>query len=201
MDEVISGLMQQSTLQWIALLTGLAYVLLAAYEKPLCWPFGIISCMLIAYSDFALFQLYADGVLQVCYVAFGFAGLYFWIFRNAPGTTLPVASWHWQLHVLALVISAIISIPLALALRTYTNAAFSYLDTLTTILSLWATWLLVKKVIENWLYWIGIDLVYVALFWARGGALIAVLYGIYLLIAGWGYLQWRKSLLADMRLT
>jgi nicotinamide mononucleotide transporter len=92
-------------------------------------------------------------------------------------------------------ILAVLSIPVAIILKEYTNAAFSYLDTLTTVLSLWATWLLVSKVLENWLYWIVIDAVYVVIFWLRGGELIALLYGIYMLIAIWGYLNWKKGML------
>jgi nicotinamide mononucleotide transporter len=170
-------------------------VILAVFEKPLCWPFGILSCSLIAVDDFAVFQLYADGVLQMCYVLFGFVGVYFWIFRNPPGTSLPVTSRSWKSHLLPVLILAVLSIPVAIILKEYTNAAFSYLDTLTTVLSLWATWLLVSKVLENWLYWIVIDAVYVVIFWLRGGELIALLYGIYMLIAIWGYLNWKKGML------
>jgi nicotinamide mononucleotide transporter len=191
MEEILTSLSTQSATQWMALITGLAYVILAAHEKPLCWPFGIVSCSLIAVDDFALFQLYADGVLQIFYVLFGFAGLYFWIFRNPSGAPLIVTSRRLKAHLIAVLALALISIPIALLLKDLTNAAYSYLDTLTTLLSLWATWLLVKKVLENWLYWIVIDAVYVVLFCLRGGELIALLYGIYMVIAVWGYLNWK----------
>jgi len=194
MQDILSTLMHQSASQWIALLTGLAYVILAAYEKPLCWPFGIISCSVIAADDFAVFRLYADGVLQVFYVALGFLGLYYWIFRNKPGTFLRTTSWSLHKHVMPVLVSVVISIPLSMVLRHLTDAAYSYLDTLTTVLSLWATWLLVRKVLENWLYWIAIDAIYIGLFWFRGGGLIAILYAIYFLVAIWGYLQWRKGM-------
>jgi nicotinamide mononucleotide transporter len=193
MQDILTSLLNQSATQWIALITGFTYVILAAYEKPLCWPFGIISCSVIALDDFAVFQLYADGVLQIFYVLFGFMGIYYWIFRNPPGQSLRITSWHWQKHIIPVIISAVVSIPISMILQRYTNAAYSYLDTLTTILSLWATWLLVRKVLENWLYWIAIDAVYVVLFWNRGGGLIAVLYAIYLLVAILGFIQWRKG--------
>ncbi len=194
MSDVFDLLPQQSLTQWLALVTGLVYVLLAAYEKPLCWLFGIVSCMLIAFDDFLHFQLYADGVLEIAYILFGFAGLYYWLSGTGSGTTRPTVTWEWERHAMPLLGGALISIPIAIVLRTYTNAAFTFLDTLTTVFSLWATWLLVRKVLENWLYWIVIDLIYVALFWQRGGKLIAVLYTAYMLIATWGYLQWRRGI-------
>lgn len=193
MQDILTSLLNQSPTQWIALITGLVYVVLAAYEKPLCWPFGIISCTLIAIDDFAVFQLYADGVLQIFYVIFGFLGIYYWIFRNDREQYLPVSSWPWQKHVIPIAVGVLLSIPISFVLQKYTNAAYSYLDTLTTLLSLWATWLLVRKVLENWLYWIAIDAVYVVLFWQRGGNLIAILYAIYFLVAMWGFVQWKKS--------
>jgi nicotinamide mononucleotide transporter len=194
MEQLLDTLFNQSATQWIALITGLCYVILAAAEKPACWIFGIISCAFIAYDDFVNFQLYADGVLQIGYVAFGFIGLYSWVFsQKEQGAKLKVSSWLWQRHVLPIALSAGLSVPVAMLLREYTDAAFTYMDTLTTILSFWATWLLVRKVLENWLYWIVIDAVYVILFWQRGGMLIAVLYAIYTVVAMIGYLQWRKS--------
>ncbi len=194
MQEILISLLNQSPTQWIALITGLTYVILAANEKPLCWPFGIISCSLIAIDDFSVFQLYADGVLQIFYVLFGFLGLYYWIFRNEPGESLRVSSWSWQKHIVPVAVGFLLSIPISMLLQKYTNAAYSYLDTVTTLLSLWATWLLVRKVLENWLYWIAIDAVYVFLFWQRGGGLIAVLYAAYLIVAIWGFVQWRKNI-------
>lgn len=193
MEDILTALWAQSATQWIALITGLAYVILATFEKPLCWPFGIVSCTVIAVEDFSMLQLYADGVLQIFYVIMGFAGLYFWLFRNAPGTSLRVSSMPLMHHVAAIAIAAAVSVPLAYLLGRFTDAAFSYLDTLTTLLSLWATWLLVRKVLENWLFWIAIDVVYVYLYAMRGGDLIAVLYAVYLLVAVWGFFRWRKS--------
>lgn len=193
MQEILSALWHQSPTQWIALITGITYVVLAAYEKPLCWPFGIVSCTVIAMDDFAIFQLYADGVLQIFYVLFGFLGLYFWIFRSTGAEPLHVSSQSWHRHIVPIVICGLASVPIAMLLRKYTHASFSYLDTLTTLLSLWATWLLVRKVLENWLYWVAIDAVYVVLFWIRGGKLIALLYLIYLIIAILGYVQWKKK--------
>lgn len=194
---ILDTLLQQSATQWIALITGIIYVILAAFEKPLCWAFGIISCTLIAIDDFIMFQLYADGVLQIFYVLFGFLGLYYWIFRNQPGTSTPVVSWPLSKHAVAIAICIVLTIPLGYLLQKYTIAAYSYLDTFITLLSLWTTWLLVRKVLENWLYWIVIDAISIFLFWNRGGALIAILFGVYLAVAVLGLINWRNQWLLD----
>ena len=101
------------------------------------------------------------------------------------------------MHVIACFGAIAVSIPLSWLLRSYTSAAFSFLDTVTTLLSIYATWLLVRKVIGNWLFWIAIDAVYVYLFFSRGGGLIAVLYAIYLVVAVYGFIHWRRSMLGS----
>lgn len=181
-----------SITQVLALMTGIAYVVLAAMERPLCWGFGIISCALIAWDDFMHFQLYADGVLQLFYIGMGVVGLYQWRYGAPDRGALPIAELPWQRHLLWIVIILACSIPVSWLLRTYTDAAYGYADTATTLASLVATWLLVRKILSNWLYWIVIDAVYVFLFYDRGGALIALLYTIFMIVAMVGYAIWKR---------
>ena len=127
-------------------------------------------------------------------MGFGFAGLYYWVFPQTSGQLIKVHAWTWRRHIGILVISALISIPVAYLLRHYTLATYSYADTLTTVLSICATWMVVQKVLENWLYWIVIDAIYIYLFHQRGGDLVALLYAVYLIIAIAGYVKWRSVL-------
>jgi nicotinamide mononucleotide transporter len=78
-------------------------------------------------------------------------------------------------------------------LITYADARYGYLDTLLTFLSVWATWLLIRKDLHNWVYWIFIDLVYVGLYWGSEGYLFAILFFIYTLIAAWGLARWGRE--------
>ena len=188
LEEIIS----QSPTQWGALISGILYVVLAAREKPFCWYFGILSCSLIAWDDFNTFRLYADGVLQVMYVGLGFWGLYQWKFGKLGSGRLAIHELPPVWHVVAVSICALLSWPIYMLLARYTDAAYGYLDTLTTVLSLLATWMLSRKVLSNWLYWIVIDIVYVGLFWRTGGSLVAVLYVVFVVVAVYGYFRWLK---------
>ena len=194
MDALLHAMSAQSATEWIAMLAGLTYGILAVFQRPLCWLFGILSCALIAYHDFTQYLLFADGILQILYVLLGVAGLYYWVFPRNEGQPLRVRTWGWQRHLGIIGTSVLISIPLAYLLRHYTTATYTFLDTLTTVLSLYATWMVVQKVLENWLYWIVIDAIYVYLFFQRGGDLVAFLYAAYLIIATAGFYQWRRDL-------
>lgn len=190
---MIEEALAQSTTQWIALVSGIIYVVLAAREKSLCWLFGIVSCACIAWDDFHSFQLYADGVLQLIYVGLGMLGLYKWRYGKNEESELQISEHPVRHHIVVIAISILASLPVSYLLLTYTNAAFGFVDVLTTILSLYATWLLINKILSNWLYWIIIDAVYVYLFYRTGGMLIAVLYSVFLLVAFYGYFRWSQK--------
>ena len=81
----------QDAIEWIGLITGIIYVILAAYEKPSCWIFGIISSAAIAWKSYMEYLLIADAALQVFYIVIGFVGLWNWL-RGQEGGLNVVAS-------------------------------------------------------------------------------------------------------------
>lgn len=188
---MIEELLAQSWTQWVALVSGVIYVILAAREQITCWIFGIISCSVIAWDDFASFKLYADGVLQIIYVGMGAWGLWQWS-RGGEDNNHAIQVRPRREHLLVVAFVVLISWPISELLNTYTDASYGYLDTFTTVLSLFATWLLIHKAIGNWLYWIAIDAMYVVLFFRTGGKLVSVLYAIFLVVAIYGFIEWRR---------
>ncbi len=165
-------------------------MILAAYEKPLCWIFGIVSCACIAWKSFTEYKLMADVGLQTFYVAMGFIGLWNWIAVKSGEEKKSVMTMFWLKHVMVIVAVMIISYPVSILLIHYAGARYGYPDTALTLLSVWATILLVRKDLHNWVYWILIDVVYTGLYWRSGGYLFAFLYIIYAVISVWGWKKW-----------
>lgn len=188
---MLEELLSQSWTQWVALVAGIIYVILAARENIVCWVFGIVSCSAIAWEDFTTFMLYADGVLQIIYILMGAWGLWQWS-RGEEGKTPAIQRRPWYEHLAATLVVAALSWPISELLTSYTDASYGYWDTFTTVLSLYATWLLIRKAIGNWLYWIVIDAIYVYLFFKTGGKLVSVLYFIFMLVAIYGFFEWRR---------
>ena len=194
MHELLQSAIQQDFFEWTGLVTGIFYVLLAAKEKASCWIFGIISCGCIAYKDITEYHLYADAGLQLFYVVMGVIGLIQWFRMDQQRDhMLSIKKLPLRSHVLIMIIGMLISIPFGYLLNHYTDAAFSYLDSVTTVFSIIATILLIQKYLDNWYYWIVIDIVYVYLYISRGGVLFAFLMIIYTMIACYGLYAWLKK--------
>ncbi len=181
-----------SWIDWVATLTALAYVILAARENNWCWLFGIVSCSLWAYASFAFYQLYLDALLQVFYVGMSVVGLYRWQYGGKAKTELAISQLSMNEHGFWAVIGLLLSGVFGYFFGEYTPAAATYLDALTTVFSVIATFLLVQKRLDNWLYWVAIDALYAYLYFSRGAYLFSILMVIYVVIAAVAYINWLR---------
>jgi nicotinamide mononucleotide transporter len=169
---------------------GVAYILLAIRGSRACWIAGGISTAIYA----AVFQgagLPMQAALQVVYVVLSAYGWHAW--RRDAGASAPVRSWPLARHFLALLavgLATAVSAPLA---ARFALSAAPVADSLGTWASVFATWLLARRVIDNWLWWIAIDAGLAALFAAQGLAMTAALYLAYALLAVAGWRSWRGS--------
>ncbi len=191
---------QQDAVEWAGLITGVAYVILATYERSSCWIFGIISSACIAWKSFTDYFLIADGILQLFYIVIGVIGLLQWLRGRTGDHEKPIITAPLTRHLFAIALALLISWPASWLLVTYADARYGYLDTLLTFLSVWGTLLLVRKDLHNWIYWMIIDAVYVGLYWQSGGYLFSVLFLIYAVISVWGWKQWRGHFQEQVKL-
>jgi nicotinamide mononucleotide transporter len=113
---------------------------------------------------------------------------------SAEPTGTLVLSWSLNKHLVLIGVTAIISIVVGYLMANYTAASFPYLDAATTCYAVMTTYLVAKKVLENWLYWIVIDLVSIYLYFQKGLMLTTGLFMAYVIMAGVGYFMWRKRL-------
>jgi len=185
-----SQIAEQDAWEWIGLLTGVLYVVLASVQRPVCWVFGIISSFCLAWKSFEDYKLVADGILQVFYIIIGFYGLSQWLSGRINDQPKPVVTSSLRFHLLAILICLLLSLPASWLLTHYANARYGYMDTALTLLSVFATWLLVRKDLHNWVYWIVIDIMYGVLYLQSDGILFALLFLVYTIVAIWGYRQW-----------
>ena len=102
-----------------------------------------------------------------------FYGYYNW---NKKDQTLEITQWSVKTHLLILTLGAVLIFLTGFFLSTYTSAQMPIIDSFTTIFSLFATYMVIKKVLENWLYWIVIDIISVFLYDSRDLHLSAVLF-------------------------
>ena len=189
----------QSMSPWevTAVVFALAYVLLAVKENVLCWLFAFLSTAIYT----ALFwnvSLLMESALNVYYMAMAVYGWYQWTRGGSNGDdhphALPVQTMSLNQH--ALVIGAIVvfSLVSGYLLSEHSSAARPYVDSFTTWASVVTTYLVARKFLQNWLYWIVIDTVSIFLYIDRGLNLTALLFVAYVVIAMAGYFKWRGHL-------
>lgn len=192
-QNIIATLAGFSWLEWLGLITGIIYVVLSAQNKIVCWIFGIISCACIAYHDFfGGLKLYSDGVLQIIYIIMGFYGIYVWKVRQIINDSNFKDTSILTNHIYILLIGAALSIVYGIIMKTFTDAAFPYIDAFTTVYSIIATYLLVQRQLSAWIYFIFIDFIMAVLYYIREFELYAFLYLIFGIVAIRAVGHWHK---------
>ncbi len=202
MSEMLDNICREaaalSWIDWAATVTALVYVVLAARQYIWCWFWGMVSCSLWAYASFAFYQLYLDALLQVFYVVMSAIGLYQWKYGGSGGGEAKIRRLSGEQHLFVLLAGGLLAYLFGYAFEQYTPAAATYWDATTTVFSVFATLMLVQKVLDNWLYWIVVDALYVWLYVSRGAWLFALLMVVYTVIALLALLSWWKAYQADV---
>ncbi len=171
---------------------ALAYLVLAIRQNIWCW-FCAATSTAIYVVLFAEARLYMESLLNVFYFAMAIYGWHTW--RNAAGSLdeLPVSVWPRRTHAVAVLVIVVLFMSTGFLLDRYTDAAFPYVDSMTTYSAVWATFLVARKVLENWWYWLVIDVVSVFIYWSRGLELTSVLFVLYVLLIPLGLVAWTRS--------
>ncbi|MDQ6894181.1 MAG: nicotinamide riboside transporter PnuC [Acidobacteriota bacterium] len=183
-------------LETLAAVFGAVSVYLSVRENVWSWPTAIVNVTLYILV-FWRAKLYADMALQVVYIGISVYGWHQWLHGGAGRTALPVTRLTRRLAAALVAIGAVSVLVLGTILGRYTDAALPWLDSTTTATSLIAQWMMAKKILENWLVWVAVDVVYIGMFLFKSLTLTAVLYAVFLVLSAIGYFQWKKSLQSD----
>ncbi|MFT5499977.1 MAG: nicotinamide mononucleotide transporter [Woeseiaceae bacterium] len=176
----------------IAVLFALFYLVLAIRQNIWCWYCAAISTAFFVYVYFSA-NLYMESVLNVFYFGMAIYGWYKWRPVSSGKKELPVSVLSRQTHVLAVVCIMLISATSGYFLSSYTDAAFPYIDSATTFAAIWATYLVARKVLENWWYWLLIDIASVFIYWSRDLELTSILFVLYVALIPIGLVSWTRS--------
>lgn len=183
---------------WIELfgvVTGILYVILEVRQNRFLWPLGIVTSAAYVYIFFTG-KFYADMGLQVYYVLISIYGWYYWS-RGGSGSSrghLPVVRINRRQLIIVLVSFAFAWSGIFYLLDRYTDSGVPLGDSFTTALAIVATWMLTRKIIEQWFLWIIANVVSIGLYIYKGLYPTVILYAIYTGMAVYGYMEWRRSM-------
>ena len=176
-----------------AVVLAIAYLVLAIRQNIACWAAAIASTGIYVVLMYQA-SLYMESALQLFYIAMAVYGWIHWQRGEGPDHTLEVTRRPARWHGLAVAVVLVITVLSGWLLTRYTDAALPYLDSFTTWGAVVATWMVARKILENWYYWFIIDSVSIYLYVSRGLFLTALLFVLYLVLIVIGYQRWRKSM-------
>lgn len=196
MFEIFSAFFhEKSAWELIAVGFGIAYLVLAMKESLWCWPAALVSTAIYTWLFWHV-ALLMDSALNVYYMLMAVYGFWSWSNlekRHSNAATLGIATWPLPVHLLAIFSVAVVSLFSGYLLSGHTEAAWPYLDSFTTWGSVLTTYMVAKKVLENWVYWIIIDAVAMLLYIERGLYPTAMLFFVYLILCVFGFVAWQKK--------
>ena len=175
-----------------AVVLAILYLVLAARENIWCWAAAFASTAIYTYVFFDV-NLYLESALQIYYLAMAVYGWYQWRHPADPSSTLPISTWSLKKHGVVIAATGVVVVLSGHLLDKNTEAALPYLDAFTTWYAVVTTYMVAKKILENWGYWFVIDSALVYLSYSRGLYLTALLYVAYLIIIVFGYWKWKKE--------
>lgn len=192
MQKLVEQLLATSPWEAAAALIGLAYLLLAVRRNLLCWLCAFVSTTIYVVL-FAKADLYMQVALNLFYLAMAVYGFIDWRRGRTDAGDVKIESWTVNQHALAAALVIIASVLNGWLLARLTDSPAPYLDSFVTWGSFVTTWMVARRIIENWLYWIVVDGAAAWLYYSQGLLATTLLFIIYLGIVVRGYFVWRRE--------
>ena len=180
-------------LEIVAALFGVISVFLSVRQNIWSWPTAIVNVglyIVVFYES----KLYSDTGLQVVYVVLNAYGWYHWLYGGKNRTELPVTRTRAPVAAVLVALVAAGTAIIGTFLSRNTDAALPWVDAMTTSVSLAAQWMMTRKLLENWIIWVAVDVVYIAMYIYKSLYVTSGLYLVFLILSAMGFVEWRRSL-------
>lgn len=188
-------------LEIIAIIFGFLSVWYSKQENILVYPTGIINTAIFVYILF-MYDLLGDMLINAYYFAMSLFGWYYWTQKDANNNVIPVtkttkSEYIWSVVIFVLTTLFVIIIYI---LNNKFNTWTAYVDTLTTAIFFVGMWLMAKKKLENWIYWIIGDIISIPLYLYKGLVFTSFQFLLFTVIAIYGYKAWKKSINSNLQI-
>ncbi len=195
MQDIFFEWLLANKIEILGAILGILYIIFSIKQNVLTWPTGLLTSALYVIVFFQS-KFYADMGLQVYYVVISVYGWYYWLKggKNKDENRVLVKSVSSKLRIKLTISTVIIYFTILFILIRFTDSDVPFMDSMTTALSIIATWMLARKYIEHWLIWIFVDLFSSGLYVYKNLWPTAVLFIIYTTMAVFGYYQWKEDI-------
>ena len=191
--ELVNNIQHTKLLEWISTITQIASVWYARKNNVLVYPTGIIGVLIASYLYFNS-KLYADGSLNIYYFLMSVYGWYNWVQKkDADHFTYPI-SWCTRPQLFfGIGFFLFFWVIIFYVLTNFTDSNTPQLDSLVSSSAITAMWWMAKRKVENWLAWIFSNIVAIPLNFYKHYYLFTLMYILFLAMASWGYVEWKKQ--------
>ena len=192
-EHLSNALAALSPWETAAVALAIVYLILVIRQNIWCWAAAIASTTIYIFLMYSA-SLYMESALQFFYIAIAIYGWRQWRAGGLEHDTLAVSTWPPKRHLAAIALILVLAAISGTLLMRFTGAALPYLDSFTTWGAIVTTWMVARKILENWIYWFVIDSVSVYLYISRELYLTSGLFLLYLVLIVIGYRAWRRSM-------
>lgn len=186
------NILDTTLLEIIAVIFGIASVWFSKKVNILVYPTGIISVLIYVYICYFA-KLYADMGINVVYFVMSIYGWYFWTRKTVDKKIVPISICSKKEHLINLAMLVFFFTSLTYILKNYTDSNVPIWDSLTTAVFIVGMWLMAKKKVENWIYWIIANVISIPLYFYKGLVFTSFQFTIFLILAILGYLEWKQK--------
>lgn len=180
-------------LEMVSVVFGLASVWYSKQENILVYPTGIVGVVIAVYVTLKS-GLYAEAGINAYYFVVSVYGWYYWLHAGPDHKEAPVTGSSGKEHLLGVFITLSSFLLIRFGLKNYTDSNVPTLDAITTATAITGMWLMAKKKLENWTYWILTDVIATPLYFYKGLYFYSFQFLVFTILAIWGYFAWNTSM-------
>ncbi len=195
MQQFVDGMKQTPILEYIAVVFGIASVILSRMENIWVYPIGLVSTVIYTYLCFVLWGLYAEASVNIFYTIMSIYGWYLWSKNTGPGQKkqLEITASTKKEWGLATGFFALCWTVLFFSLKTYSNSTVPLADSFAAAAAYTGMLLMARKKVESWIWWIITNLASIPLYFYKGAVFTSFQFLVFLVLAIMGLITWRKK--------
>ncbi len=197
LEQFIAGLKSTSLLEFIAVVAGIVSVWFSKKENILVYPVGLVNTVIYSYISIK-FHLLGEASVNVYYTVMSLYGWYLWSRKDMGSkpvvviTNSSLRQWGFHLLFFAMCYAAIYA-ALVYAQKAFFPGAIPWADAFASATAFTGMWLMAKKKVESWIWWILTNIASIPLYFVKGLVFTSVYYFVLLVLAFAGLSAWRQK--------
>jgi nicotinamide mononucleotide transporter len=197
LNQFLQGLLQTTWLEFVAVFAGIASVWYSKKENVLVYPVGLINTIIYIYLSFSA-KLFGEATVNLYYTIMSLYGWWIWVKKDNQEQNLQISYSNrkeWLVQIGFFVVCYItIYFSLEYLKKAFAPGAIPWGDAFASAAAFTGMWLMTRKKIENWFWWILTNIACIPLYYVKGYIFTSVYYFVLLILAIWGWIEWKQKL-------